>query len=457
MISVLEAHLRSQNGPLLTEKEFNRRYQLILREVATKYRDQVKLNPQEIIPSPELGDLVFEAAVELIIRVGLYHMDTHRVVEFSRDEIMHTAKSRKSELTLGEGKDQVTIKARYLGAPESPSRFIGPAGVPINQNYYVPIHLSYAKVPEAQGLFPGTLLEARGFRNEADSPGELICALAEAEMMREVTRRAGKPGMVIAEAPMSTTSLFGIIASYNPNGYTNRLAMLPMQVFPGLRINKNHLILSAYAQEFGIEPWSMAFIVLGAFARDSLETAIAAVGGTLALLAINHANIIYSATMMIAPRFPIQSIWQTEALKNLAMTRNVGLPICSVTGGAAGPCTKMILQENAAGAVLGTVSGAGMIGFGLASMGIVPNSSTGMEGRIACEVAVAAAGIPREEGNRLLNSILALYEEQFLSIPPGKPFPECYDVDKVEPSDEYKRIYEEAKKDLKEQGIPFKY
>ena len=69
MISVLEAHLRSQNGPLLTEKEFNRRYQLILREVATKYRDQVKLNPQEIIPSPELGDLVFEAAVELIIHL----------------------------------------------------------------------------------------------------------------------------------------------------------------------------------------------------------------------------------------------------------------------------------------------------------------------------------------------------------------------------------------------------
>ena len=46
MISVLEAHLRSQNGPLMSEKEFNRRYQLTLREVAAKYRDQVKLNSQ---------------------------------------------------------------------------------------------------------------------------------------------------------------------------------------------------------------------------------------------------------------------------------------------------------------------------------------------------------------------------------------------------------------------------
>ena len=103
------------------------------------------------------------------------------------------------------------------------------------------------------------------------------------------------------------------------------------------------------------------------------------------------------------------------------------------------------------------MSGAGMIGFGMASMGIVPNSSTGMEGRMACEAAIAAAGIPREQGNRLLNSILALYEEQFLSIPPGKPFPECYDVDQVEPSDEYKQIYAEARKDLKEVGLPFKY
>jgi hypothetical protein len=39
----------------------------------------------------------------------------------------------------------------------------------------------------------------------------------------------------------------------------------------------------------------------------------------------------------------------------------------------------------------------------------------------------------------------------------GKTFPECYDVQRVEPSDEYKQLYAEAKKDLRQAGIPFKY
>ncbi|MBW1851545.1 MAG: monomethylamine:corrinoid methyltransferase, partial [Deltaproteobacteria bacterium] len=33
----------------------------------------------------------------------------------------------------------------------------------------------------------------------------------------------------------------------------------------------------------------------------------------------------------------------------------------------------------------------------------------------------------------------------------------CYDVIKVEPTDEYKQVYDKAKTDLKAAGVPFKY
>jgi hypothetical protein len=36
-------------------------------------------------------------------------------------------------------------------------------------------------------------------------------------------------------------------------------------------------------------------------------------------------------------------------------------------------------------------------------------------------------------------------------------FPECYDIIKVEPTDEHKRVYDEAKMDLREAGVNFKY
>ena len=73
-------------------------------------------------------------------------------------------------------------------------------------------------------------------------------------MMRELARQAGRPGMPMAEVPCSGISEFAIIASYNANGYSPKTSMPAIQLFPGLKINWERLILMAWAQEFGIQP-----------------------------------------------------------------------------------------------------------------------------------------------------------------------------------------------------------
>ena len=55
-----------------------------------------------------------------------------------------------------------------------------------------------------------------------------------------------------------------------------------------------------------------------------------------------------------------------------------------------------------------------------------------------------------------MNGIASLIDEVGAFYDLGKTFPECYDVEKAEPTDECKRVYAEAKKDLREVGVPFK-
>ncbi len=239
MISILEAQHRSQNGPIMEEKQFERKFQLKLRDLSDKCG--IELKRDEIIPTPDMGNVVYEAAMELAQDVGLYHMGTNRVIEFAEEELRYTAKTRKREFILGEGKDRVTIRTRSIGDKRPPVNIVGPAGNPITEEFYVPIHLSYAQLPEAQGIVPGSLIGARGFQNDPGTPGELFCVLSEANMMQEVARRAGKPGMIFGESPMSGTSEFAAIASYNPNGYKNTTSMIPMQVYPGLKIGWHQL------------------------------------------------------------------------------------------------------------------------------------------------------------------------------------------------------------------------
>jgi len=454
MISILEAQYRAQNGPIMEEKQFERKLQLKLREISGQCG--IEQDRNEIIPPPSVGDAIYEAAIELAQDVGLYHMGTNRVIGFTEEELRYAAKTRKREFTMGEGKDRVTIRTRSVGDETPPINIVGPAGNPITEEFYVPIHLSYAQLPEAHGIVPGSLVAARGFTNDPGTPGELLCVLSEARMMQEVARRAGKPGMVFGESPMSATSEFSSIASYNPGGYKNTTSMIPMQVYPGLKIGWHQLNLSAYAQEFGIEPFSMAFIVLGAFSRNPLETAILATAGCLMLVSINHANMLYSGTMPARAVDP-RAMMQTEVLKLLSLVRNAGIAVASTCGGFAGACTKRTLYENCLMAFTQAAAGCAILTFGMASGGLVPNGSTGMEGKMVCEAGMAAVGIDRRDANEIINNIYSLYEEQYYTPLPGKPFPECYDVIKVEPTDEYKQVYKEAKQDLKAAGVPFKY
>jgi methylamine--corrinoid protein Co-methyltransferase len=47
------------------------------------------------------------------------------------------------------------------------------------------------------------------------------------------------------------------------------------------------------------------------------------------------------------------------------------------------------------------------------------------------------------------------YEKRFADAPPGKTFQECYDVDRIRPTDEYESLFARKKKEWSGLGLDF--
>ncbi len=123
----------------------------------------------------------------------------------------------------------------------------------------------------------------------------------------------------------------------------------------------------------------------------------------------------------------------------------------------AGPCTLMCLLETAAQAITDTASGREVLSGVAAAKGVATNKTTGLEARFMGEVAHAAAGMPLDKVNEILDSLVAKYEKSYKTFPEGKSFEECYDTVRVVPTDEYLEVYDEAVKVMRELGVSYKY
>jgi len=122
----------------------------------------------------------------------------------------------------------------------------------------------------------------------------------------------------------------------------------------------------------------------------------------------------------------------------------------------AGPCTKMCLLETAAQAITDTCSGRELMSGVASAKGVLTDYTTGLEARFMGEVAHAVAGMPIKQINEILDNLVKMYEKDYATAPVGKTYPECYDVVKVVPTDEYLQVYDEACETMKSLGVNYK-
>ena len=108
MIPLLDFQERSLRGKVMKAQDFDLAFAMKLRELVKRYG--ISFDPDRLIVDDDTADAVFNAGVDPLAETGLYQLDTQRVIEYTRDEILELAAERKAEparVTMGRGDDEM--------------------------------------------------------------------------------------------------------------------------------------------------------------------------------------------------------------------------------------------------------------------------------------------------------------------------------------------------------------
>ena len=196
-VGVFESYDRARTGPRVDEKQWD---QKITFQTANKIKEKYKLafDRSKIIPTDtDLIDRLFQAGFEMLVEMGIYCMDTGRVIKYTEDEVRTAIAGAPQELTLGEGRDSRRLAGRSFDDPHPPLCQGGPTGAPVSENIFVAMHEAYAREPLVDTIVNGVLSTINGREAKPGSPWEIAAVKGEVSMIRTAMARAGRPGMAM--------------------------------------------------------------------------------------------------------------------------------------------------------------------------------------------------------------------------------------------------------------------
>lgn len=445
---------RAETGPIVEEADFERRLlSPKIKEIIQKY--QIAFDKTTIVNSDDdLTDQVFQAGMDLASEVGMYCQSTNRRMIWSRQELEEGLQFCPAEVTMGLGIDAVTVRARW---PDDRGRVIvsgGAYGIPVPENLYIPMSLSYLKEPMIDVTDNASLETVYGHPVKAGSPWEVLAARREAELAMMAANIAGRPGMSLGCVELAPTALGALGGAswggYRPSDWHH------VGTLSEFKTNYDFLSIVTHAVRIGGGLEAYYNPIYGGYVGGAEGVAVAVVAGLILLNQVDMAHI-YSTR----PNHPFYNcdttpelIWATS-LGVQALTRNSNLMVATLTGPAGGPGTKTMLYENAAFTIAMTVSGISVMEAShSAAGGRIARHTSGLDAKICAEVVHAVAGMSRENANELVKQLIARYIGDLPNNPWGKTFEEVYDIENVEPTAEWQGIYDEVRSELIEMGVP---
>jgi len=454
MVQILDVVERALNGVPMSENDFQ------LRRFAPKVQEKVRehkirFDPSTPVPSDDtLADDMFEAGLELLVDVGAYCIDTGRVISYSEQEIKEALRDAPAKVHFGEGRDRKAFVPRKPEDRATPWCLLGAGGGPCSSDSaFLTLMEGYAEIPEANAITTPAITKVGGMRIRPASPLELLGAARNAVLGREACSRVGREGMPFMNTLSTAESDIALAAAMMPR-YGLRpsdgfmiASMDPMKV-DFARLNKVTLALS-----FGA-PIGMDFApLMGGYSGGPEGTAVCTVAShMMGLLTLQTSYLIpFPLHLRYVSNSSRDLLWVISTMGQ-AISRNTHLLSLSLNYTAAGPCTPMVLYENAASVTAAVASGLSIECGGTAT-NKYEDRMTPVEPRVAGEVAHAAAGMKRSEANEVVKSLLAKYETKLAAPPLGKTLHECWDAERRRPSKEYARIVKAFKRTASDLGL----
>ncbi|MBI4332113.1 MAG: monomethylamine:corrinoid methyltransferase [Chloroflexi bacterium] len=448
---------RSLDGPVMRDLDFDLKLSRQVRRITSEY--SIHFKPGEIVCDDATADSIWQAALELLEKVGIYNIDTNRVVLLAKEEVTAAAARAPKELVVGEGKDAVAITARSGDSKGPPPIIANPVR---SFRHKGGSNVFLARMLDAYKSDSGELGEmARELKSQlegvpllADTPGEMIWARALVRWQRALASQMGKPGLWLSGTEV--TSPPAILACFVGDGLLNRFnAHISLSLMPELKINWDRLKLAAAAQDIGVYRSCSADPILGGYCRNNEEAAVLAAATLLGYIAYagdrQTANInVVDLKGNRSTRGPLQA----SAGARLAVVRNLGIPMLGTPDTRNGLGTAMSVYELAALTIAQVGSGMAWAGRGYAC-GPGPDGQyrVDLDGQLVARVSRGASRLSRATTNELLLKLLEITEGHDRPDE-GRPFAHYYDARTLTPSPELAALYATAQEELQELGVP---
>lgn len=452
---LLEVINRSRSGPFMTEQDFDLKLAKRLKELAKEIN--IQYNPQELCPSDDaMADKVFQAGLQLFVDVGVYHLDTQRVIKFSKQEVLEALRFVPREIEVGEGNEKLLVKNRGVEDPAPALNLSGPAGTPCSEDHYLELLISYAQEPFVDAIESGATLTYKGRDIIADTLLEVKAVQRDSATAREAVRLAGRPGMHIGDAATAMTAIGKISASDPVNGLRPSDGRLVSQMCE-LKTNDDQLARVPHLLQYGSPMIGLMTPLTGGIGGGPETMAILSVAEFLLGVVCHFVSYHYLSITHIK--------WTNNSdpwglyilsMTGQAIARNTHILSCCDPFTVSGPCTDEYLYEMANHSIIATICGFHMHGVG-GTGGNLVNHHTGLEAGFQGEIskAVTRANMTREKASEIALKLLPKYQETFNQPKRGKPFEQCYDLKRVIPNQKWQDCYRRVKEELSKLGLEF--
>ena len=452
---------KALDGPFYRDQNeyIIKRFIPIMRDVIKKY--EIKWDRETVVNTDDkFADTVWNAAKEFFIRVGVYHQNAHRVMEFSEEEVNEVLESLEPEYTVGAGHDQRRLGIRSVeDGVHRPFHLFSP-----DANFSTDIHkkacMAYLKEPLLDGLCAPLLEDFMGRKVTSNAPTEVAAAMEHAMNLRDAQRLVGRPDVYTVSVGTAETDQAQIAAAnpswgVRPQHLDGRMVSILTEMTTNSQMLNKSFHYRSYGNVFG----NLAGAVYGGYAGGIegtliLQTAYAIEGACL-----------YGSIWTL--HFPFHLRWQSTTTRELlwlqsvlsqAIARNSRLSFFNNLFANAGPGTDQVYYESAAHALAIEPSGGHPWGCATCRNKFT-DRATPLESRFYHETARASFRnrISREKANEICIKLLEKYEENIPIDNYGKTIQEVYDMDKIVPRQEYLDQFKRMKEELVELGVEYPY
>jgi methylamine--corrinoid protein Co-methyltransferase len=454
--NIFEYLRRVKDGPYIDENDYNMKLFRTCSKLVKEY--DIKFDKEKIVVGDvEMANRLFEASLELCLEMGMFCVDTSRIIEFTMEELKSALRLAPQEMVLGEGKDVRIMRARKFDDGYRMTVCGGCPGTPLPEELFLPVMMSYAKEPLIDIIIPGSLVTIEGMDVETGGPLEIRACRQEMMWMREALDRAGRPGTHIYAAGESSATELGTLAICHPD-YMRITDSHMIPVLSELKTDNIRLSRVVTGWEYPAYTTSLIDPIIGGFGGGPEGAAL------VQAAAMIMATTVYGVDMHCLHPIhnkhisgsTLEGMW-VDSITGRAFAQNAPLASLADCWTTAGAGTEEILYETAALAITMETSALHTDSLG-ATNGVYPNCS-GLESRFFAEVTLAAFNqkLTPDEANELVLKLFKKYEHGFENPNFGLPFPEVYDVKTIEPKKEWHDIYKRVKDDVASMGLNFEF